>query len=925
MLDRRPTWMFMLFLLLPLQIKVVAGTQRTTPLVVGFLCAISDPPLWCPTVAEMLSFRIEQINNNTFDPNLLPGAQVSLLYDTVNPVPSSVVQRVYQMIASGATAIIGPGVSSVATTASIIMQGYTIPQCDGVTTLADLSNKVSYFNFLRTVQPDNHRVASLLEFVKWKSWRMIAILATNDALGTQLLDNALQQAATSNIIVLASAQISPQVNTGEIENAVITLKTCGAAIFLFLGTADVWVKTQGYLSNGGIYGPDYVWMLEVDQNQTQLASASALDGTIISTPLEQIEPYTLNFTSAWGASNITRYPYSRLPLLSDSLYTLDCLSVLLYGFNQLLQSNTSYSLANLAAGNLRGSYQFPATFSNPNISLQTSPQMLLDSNGDLMGAYQFYYSRLGSAIPFAVYYSSNNTWSNISGATLVYAGGSTVDPPDTLKTGTAMSLTSVNNINLYYCTSGTNCCSSGGCPLETQCDGDSNGILCDGCPSGMSMWGYTCSVCNSVSGGLMFLILIVGIGVSILSIILPGASSVFLQEMLFFYQLAGLILDPQAEIWKYLSLLRIQLSNLMSLSTSTSLCLFPTQTYGRVLFNFVWPATFLIELLLIYLAIRMIHKLAATNAMAEWIQRRLPTYLQPNMMRSVFMKSLITITLLIHLPVVDLSLALFDCERIGSQSYLRAHPSIQCFNSQQHIILMVIGTIVLVGCIIVFPILTAWLLWKRNHGDKLDDHDLAALVTPFKRRYYYYYVVDVMERTLLIILTVAYGSTDASVYATGVFVGLWVIAVPHGIVRPHSTVFENVTKSARLLCLMGLCQHRTSSNEYWTTGILLVLPALLVVWPIYQGCRYVSTEGVQQIRKRMNSVPKGVLTNQSPNESQSQNSSSSPSPSPSQNQSRKSVSKVEEMRLGYKTTTRLRESSVSRTTTSGSGHGIDQC
>ncbi|XP_057307029.1 extracellular calcium-sensing receptor-like [Hydractinia symbiolongicarpus] len=162
---------------------------------------------------EAFQFAIHEINNST---NLLPGSKLGFqIFDSCN-VMSIALDAALQMTQTfgGANsnwsctcnsrkqsiiALVGDAASSTTTKIAATLSASMTTQISYSATTTELSNKILYPNFLRTIAPDNQQVSLVVDLMRHFRWDYINIIACDDSYGLAGFNELLKQMTRYNI------------------------------------------------------------------------------------------------------------------------------------------------------------------------------------------------------------------------------------------------------------------------------------------------------------------------------------------------------------------------------------------------------------------------------------------------------------------------------------------------------------------------------------------------------------------------------------------------------------------------------------------------------------------------------------------------------------------------------------------------------
>ncbi|XP_063064497.1 taste receptor type 1 member 1 [Engraulis encrasicolus] len=158
---------------------------------------------------QALRFAVEEINNGTSSPALLPGVTLGYeAYDTCSRPASTLatVDLLQQQQTSGGgvqrpVAVVGPDSSSYSFVPAAALGAYLVPQISYEASNELLSNKRLYPAFFRTIPSDKYQVHAMIELLVRFNWTWVALLGSNNEYGLQGMQSLSELAAGYGICV----------------------------------------------------------------------------------------------------------------------------------------------------------------------------------------------------------------------------------------------------------------------------------------------------------------------------------------------------------------------------------------------------------------------------------------------------------------------------------------------------------------------------------------------------------------------------------------------------------------------------------------------------------------------------------------------------------------------------------------------------
>ncbi|XP_029012599.3 taste receptor type 1 member 1 [Betta splendens] len=227
-----------------------------------------------------MRFSVEEINNST---TLLPN--VSLGYDIfdhcsdtgsfpgvfelisvnglIQPWHKSEGQEIPNTTMSKVIALVGPYTSTHALTVAPLFMVDLIPLVSYGASISDLSKKVNFPSFLRTVHPDKQVIEVIVNIVQHFKWSWVAFLNSDDDFGIDGLELFLNQIQNTQICLAYTKSLNENTNYSQVFKQIeeqmiyviivfaptLTVKQLiGSAIQLNI-TQKVWIGDDGWSLN----------------------------------------------------------------------------------------------------------------------------------------------------------------------------------------------------------------------------------------------------------------------------------------------------------------------------------------------------------------------------------------------------------------------------------------------------------------------------------------------------------------------------------------------------------------------------------------------------------------------------------------------------------------------------------------------------
>ncbi|XP_019907160.2 taste receptor type 1 member 1 [Esox lucius] len=175
---------------------------------------------------QAMRFAVEEINNGTKNPTLLPGVTLGYMsYDICN-IPASLLATVDLLAQqlqgpSGEktggdqwpVAVIGPDSSSFTFPPASLLGSYLVPEISYEASNQLLSNKYLYPSFFRTIPSDKNQVDAMIRLLLRFNWTWIVLLGSDNSYGLQGMQTLYQQASQYGICI-AYQGVIPDLTAG---------------------------------------------------------------------------------------------------------------------------------------------------------------------------------------------------------------------------------------------------------------------------------------------------------------------------------------------------------------------------------------------------------------------------------------------------------------------------------------------------------------------------------------------------------------------------------------------------------------------------------------------------------------------------------------------------------------------------------------
>ncbi|KAI9144671.1 periplasmic binding protein-like I [Paraphysoderma sedebokerense] len=378
---------------------------------------------------HMLQMYADQINNDT---NLLPpGSRISISVKSSDHMPSRAVIRALEYAQDEQVfAVLGEMTSRSTIPLALSLNKFRTLVCSGSATNSDLSSKINYPYFFRTLANDNLQAVIIAKYLKFMGWTKVAIVAINDEYGLGL-SKTFQEAANNLNVTVVTQQLYLAANPDFVGD-MRALKESGARIIVVFGTRDYGPELMIEARKQGLVGKDFVWICSeaffpavvsiVEEKSYTAEHMDAVDGMIAAYPLEAgdsalAQNVTANYEARFS-SKPAPYGY----------FFHDCLATIVYGIKNALQKNSSLTLPQLLnrsdssidAVNFVSGLQFEGA----------TGTVFFDSNADRVGKFAFMNNQNGTIKTVHTYNPLTDKFESSSVAPQFYNGRTSI-PSDT--------------------------------------------------------------------------------------------------------------------------------------------------------------------------------------------------------------------------------------------------------------------------------------------------------------------------------------------------------------------------------------------------------------------------------------------------------------------------------------------------------------
>uniref|UniRef100_A0A8C4RP83 G-protein coupled receptors family 3 profile domain-containing protein n=1 Tax=Erpetoichthys calabaricus TaxID=27687 RepID=A0A8C4RP83_ERPCA len=212
-------------------------------------------------------YTIDSINEQ----NLLPGIRLGYIICSTCASASKAIQATLGFLSKNGTlpiscsyedylpmvkAVIGAGYSEESIAVANILSRFLMPQVSYASSAPDLSDKLRYPSFFRTVPSDVYQTEALAQLFSSLNWNWVGIISSDDSYGVSALRSFLSNAENVDICVEYQLTISSFVGTPnsnlEITKAVQTIKSSTAEVIVVFMKAELVIQLLTEVINQNI-------------------------------------------------------------------------------------------------------------------------------------------------------------------------------------------------------------------------------------------------------------------------------------------------------------------------------------------------------------------------------------------------------------------------------------------------------------------------------------------------------------------------------------------------------------------------------------------------------------------------------------------------------------------------------------------------
>lgn len=423
-----PITRIVLFILIFKSCVLALTLNGTIRIKIGLLYGTSDMDNSRIDRINAVFLRVQQLNQ--ISSLIHPNATIDLVFRDHLLSRSKTIQQSLELRDEGVIGVIGAGLSRLSILMSFILQQYQIPQCCGSSTSPALADKTQYPNLLSAIPNDNQQAVAMANYAVSQGWKKIAVVHTDEDYGNGLADKITQVARTVGLQIAIRTPLQLGLSKSAATESLNTIKETGAKVVIYFGFPAELKIVLSAAKTLGMYGDGYVWLASEANKIISVLFPTEMKlftGMLVFYPTEgQGELYD-QFLQNWKTNRLkTGYEFANKTNEEPSpfsTFSASCVDLLLYGFDRLVKSNSTFNVTLLRNRTLNQYMKIPQMF-----SLTDTPtgKVILDENGVREGDYNIYNVDNEGGFPLVAKYSK------IDGITfsksIVYPGGTLKKP-----------------------------------------------------------------------------------------------------------------------------------------------------------------------------------------------------------------------------------------------------------------------------------------------------------------------------------------------------------------------------------------------------------------------------------------------------------------------------------------------------------------
>ncbi|KAI9330957.1 periplasmic binding protein-like I [Obelidium mucronatum] len=399
--------------------------------------------VWFRQMDSGAELAVQQVNSN---PNIFPDTMINILRVQMPTIPGGVAPVALEIAQNQKTvvAVVGDFADLSTAISGSVMSQYQIPMCGGTQNLPALSDRGNYPYFFRVTFSNRwgDDIAAVLK--PWKVRRVAIVYDADDIESTGACLDVKRAMFSNNIIILSQRNYHGNHEDLDFSDILNEFKRVDARYVILCTQA--WSNAY-YLSELarklGLMSPNHVWFSTQPPYPPDYSGSGPdprLDniiGMIYPLPMAvpKTDPDLIAVTSTWNelhAANPLKYQIQRFTWTNSGFY--DCMGTMLYGLDQFLKKNPTYTPAMLGARQLQSQLNYTA-FANTGFKGTLMNPMRIDKYGDV-GAKTIFISlnqsfwEDGSQPWFGEIDKLTGIYTQFTNPPPVFFGGSSIPPAD---------------------------------------------------------------------------------------------------------------------------------------------------------------------------------------------------------------------------------------------------------------------------------------------------------------------------------------------------------------------------------------------------------------------------------------------------------------------------------------------------------------
>ncbi|KAI9302837.1 periplasmic binding protein-like I [Cunninghamella echinulata] len=354
------------------------------------------------------------------------------------------------MVDDGINAVIGDMISNLTELSAGVTSLFYIPQCSGASSSLQLSDKINYPYFFRTVGNVVAFGEALMEWIRQMNWSMFALVYTDDNVGQQILTAMVTKSMQYNITAMTQIPLY-DLEEAAIQESLKSLGETGARIIIVADSnPDNQIKILKMAKTMGMLTKGWVWMLTNDLSEALSESVDpedleAYNGLMFISGLWNLTdvPAYNDLYNLWtqqkvpaGFANPNEWKTAGLSYNAPNAYA--CAELLALGLNKALNQypgGRQKGLQDLSTKNFNSKPMTPL-FYNMNYTGPAGLMSFQKTGDQVTGHFELLYMTNGSTAAYARV--NDGVYKPIPGVPILYLG-------DTLQWPTDMATKSILN------------------------------------------------------------------------------------------------------------------------------------------------------------------------------------------------------------------------------------------------------------------------------------------------------------------------------------------------------------------------------------------------------------------------------------------------------------------------------------------------